>query len=116
MAPRTREEPLLTRTSGQRRLVVTETATRRHTRADAGAWAGTTGTTYFADGVVKTKVTYTVGKPNAKGISVVTGSGKCLPGGTGVHKHETCSLTMRGTFDTKTTITSVKTTGIKTRY
>jgi hypothetical protein len=72
-----------------------------------------TTTTYFANGVSTGKDTWTVGVPNAKGISVITGSGKCT-GGTGYHKRVKCSYTLKGTYDTKTTITAVKLTGTKT--
>jgi hypothetical protein len=74
-----------------------------------------TTTAYFADGVSKTKNTFRLGAPNAKGISSLTGSGKCVAGGTGVHKKEKCSYTFKGTYNTKTTITEVKGTGTETR-
>jgi hypothetical protein len=41
-----------------------------------------TTTTYFANGVLKTKNTFTLGTPNAKGISSLTGTGKYVGGGT----------------------------------
>jgi hypothetical protein len=72
-------------------------------------------TAYFANGVSKTLNTFKLGAPNAKGISSLTGTGKCIGGGTGVHKHEKCSYTFKGTYNTKTTITEVKATGTWTR-
>jgi hypothetical protein len=72
-----------------------------------------TNTSYFADGVDLVKTTFKIGTPNAMGISVVTGSGKCLAGGTGVHKREKCSFTAKGTYNTKTTITSLTVTGLR---
>ncbi len=73
-----------------------------------------TGTAYYANGVSKTKDTFKLATPNAKGISTITGSGKCV-GGTRIHKHEKCSYTFTGTYDTKTTITKVESTGTSTR-
>jgi hypothetical protein len=69
---------------------------------------------YSASGLSQTKDKFKLAPPNAKGISAITGSGKCV-GGTGIHKHETCSYTLTGTYDTKTTITNVKETGTDTR-
>jgi hypothetical protein len=72
-----------------------------------------TSTAYFANGVVKTKDTFKLAAPDAKGISAITGSGKCV-GGTGIHKAEKCSYTFTGTYDTKTTVAKVKATGTVT--
>jgi hypothetical protein len=73
-----------------------------------------TTTTYFANGVGKSKDKYKLGALNAKGISTITGSGKCV-GGTGVHKKEKCTYTFTGTYNTKTTVANVKVTGTNTR-
>jgi hypothetical protein len=72
-------------------------------------------TTYFADGVAKTKDTFKLGALDANGISAITGSGKCVGGGTGVHKREQCSYTFTGTYNTKTTVAKVRATGTDTR-
>lgn len=70
---------------------------------------------YFADGVSKSKDTFKIATPNAaSGISVVTGTGKCV-GGTGVHKHEKCSYKLVGTINTKTNVSKVTVTGKTTR-
>jgi len=74
-----------------------------------------TTTTYFANGVSKTKNTFTLGTPNAEGISALTGTGKCVGGGTGVHKHEQCTYTFKGTYNNLTTLTAVKATETDTR-
>ena len=73
-----------------------------------------TTTDYFADGVQKLKETFTLGAPNASGISTLTGNGKCV-GGTGVHKKQNCTYTFAGTFNSKTTVDTVKVTGTYTR-
>lgn len=72
-------------------------------------------TIYYADGVAKSKATFSLGKPNAKGLIAIVGSGRCIAGGTGVHRHERCRYTLKGTFDTKTTRTTVRITGLSTR-
>ncbi len=74
-----------------------------------------TTTTYFANGVLVTKNTFTLSTPNAKGISSLTGTGKCAGGGTGVHKHEKCTYTFKGSYNNLTTLTAVKATGTDTR-
>lgn len=71
-------------------------------------------TTYFADGVAKTKDTFKLGALDVNGISAITGSGKCA-GGTGIHKKEKCKYTFTGTYNTKTTVALVKVTGSDTR-
>ena len=71
-------------------------------------------TNYFADGVAKTKDTFKLGALDASGISKITGRGKCV-GGTGVHKTEKCTYTFTGTYNSKTTVSTVKVTGSDTR-
>jgi hypothetical protein len=73
-----------------------------------------TTTDYFADGVQNLKETFTVGTPNANGISTLTGNGKCV-GGTGVHKKQKCTYTFAGTDDFTTNVLAVKVTGTYTR-
>jgi len=73
-----------------------------------------TATTYCANGVSKTKDKFKLSALNAQGISMITGSGKCV-GGTGVHKNETCTYTFNGTYNTKTTVANLKITGTDTR-
>jgi hypothetical protein len=73
-----------------------------------------TTTTYCANGVSKSKDKYKLSALNANGISTITGSGKCVSG-TGVHKSERCTYTVKGTYNTKTTVADVKVTGTDTR-
>jgi hypothetical protein len=73
-----------------------------------------TTTTYFANGVGKSKDQYKLSAVNAQGISTITGSGKCVSG-TGVHKTEKCKYTFAGTYNPKTTVAHVKVTGTDTR-
>ena len=71
-------------------------------------------TTYCANGVSKSRIKYVLNAPNASGIIAYTGSGKCV-GGTGVHKKEKCTFTVKGTFNTKTSVDMGKFTGTDTR-
>jgi hypothetical protein len=71
-------------------------------------------TTYYPNGVARSRDTFTLATLDANGISLITGSGKCL-GGTGVHKKEKCTYTFKGTYNSKTTVASVKVTGTDTR-
>ena len=73
-----------------------------------------TTTGYYRNGTIKTKSTFKLFAPNAQGISVIKGSGNCVSG-TGAYKHGTCKFTFNGTFDLKTTITKLKTTGTTTQ-
>jgi hypothetical protein len=73
-----------------------------------------TDTSYFRDGVSKTKITVTLGAPDASGIETLTGSGKCV-GGTRVHKKEKCTFTFSGTANSKTNVFTVKVTGTDKR-
>ena len=75
----------------------------------------TTGVNYFADGVNPISTTYTVGAANASGIAVLTGSGRCIAGGTRAFKRENCRFTETGTFNTNTGIFAVKLKGTYTQ-
>jgi hypothetical protein len=57
-------------------------------------------TAYFRDGVSLATDAFTIAKPNAHGISRITGKGRCL-GGTGVYRTKKCTFTFSGTADTK---------------
>lgn len=77
-------------------------------------FSGTDTTTlYFGTGVVITKDTFTLGAPDAAGISAITGKGKCT-GGSGKFKALKCTYTFTGTYDTKTTISKVTVKGSET--
>ena len=54
---------------------------------------------YFANGVGRSTDTFRIEKPNARGISKFSASGKCT-GGTRAHKNAKCSFTESGTVDT----------------
>lgn len=74
-----------------------------------------TATRYQANGVGKFEETFTLGAPDANGLVPVTGSGKCVNGGTGVHKNEKCSYTYTGTQNPTTNTVSFNITGTTSR-
>lgn len=78
---------------------------------------GTHGTStaigYFANGVRRSKETFTVAT-DATGMATLTGSGTCT-GGTGFWKHAKCSYTLTGTTNTKTLVGTSKEVGTITR-
>jgi hypothetical protein len=69
---------------------------------------------YFADGVSRTKDTFTLATPDANGNSALSGSGKCV-GGTRVHRHEKCHYTFTGTYNIKTLLVNATVHGTDTR-
>ena len=71
-------------------------------------------TSYFANGVSRSVDTFTIGAPDANGISAINGSGHCT-GGTGAHRNEKCSYTFSGTYDSKTSRAVVKSKGTYVR-
>jgi hypothetical protein len=73
-----------------------------------------TGAEYFADGVKRFKETYTIAAANASGIAVLTGSGKCIAGGTGAFKDRKCAFAEKGTLSVNTGIFDVKLKGTYT--
>jgi hypothetical protein len=73
-----------------------------------------TDTRYQADGVLKAKETGTLGTP-AGGMVPFTGTGTCIAGGTGVHKHETCNYTFTGTLNPTTNEIDITSRGTSTR-
>lgn len=78
--------------------------------------AGTnTATRYTANGVGKYEEEFTLGAPDAGGMIPVTGSGKCVQGGTGAHKGEKCTYTYTGTLNPNTNVTNFNITGTTTR-
>jgi hypothetical protein len=70
---------------------------------------------YFADGVNPVRTKYTISAANASGVAVLTGSGECIAGGTGVFKHQTCKFTETGTYNVNTSIFDVELKGTYTR-
>jgi hypothetical protein len=71
-------------------------------------------TTYFHDGARVAAETFTLGPPHTDGIGAITGAGRCR-GGTGVHRHETCTYRFSGTYDLATTIVRVRISGTYSR-
>lgn len=71
-------------------------------------------TIYFRDGVSKQRISFKQYAPGPNGVSRFTGHGKCS-GGTGVHKAETCTYTLTGTYNVTANENDVKITGTDTR-
>ena len=69
---------------------------------------------YFRDGLSKQRISFKQYAPGPNGISKFTGHGKCS-GGTGVHKAETCTYTLTGTYNVRTNQNNLKVTGTDTR-
>ena len=57
-----------------------------------------TATSYYKDGRLTANETVTLGVPNIDGVGPVTGTGTCQ-GGTFKHQGETCTYTLKGTYD-----------------
>ena len=83
-----------------------------------------TGTTFPASGTDIAKTfdrggrtfaheTFALGTPNTDGLGPITGNGTCRSG-TGTHFGETCTYTMKGTYDLITGITRLTLTGTYT--
>jgi antitoxin component YwqK of YwqJK toxin-antitoxin module len=78
--------------------------------------AGTnTATRYDTNGIGKYEEEFTLGAPDASGMTTYTGSGKCVQGGTGVHKGEKCKYTFTGTLNPSTNVVNFNITGTTTR-
>jgi hypothetical protein len=69
--------------------------------------------TYYGNAMARSKGTFTLGKPNAKGIASLAGSGHDV-GGTGKAKGLKSTYTYSGTFDLKTGLFKVTLTGTYT--
>ena len=80
---------------------------------------GTSGTDaatrYTANGVGKFEEEFTLGASDANGMIPITGSGKCVPGGTRVHKSEKCNYTYTATLNPNTNVVNFDITGTTTR-
>jgi len=72
-------------------------------------------TRYQANGVTKGEEEFTLGAPDATGMIPITGSGKCVQGGTGVHKGEKCNYTYTATLNPTTNVVTFNITGTTTR-
>ena len=69
---------------------------------------------FFADGVQHMSDTFTRGVPHTDGIGEITGKGTCTTG-SGLHKGETCTYTISGTYDLQTGVTKLRLRGTLTR-
>ena len=69
---------------------------------------------FFPDGLQMTTDAFTLGAPGTDGIGPVTGMGRCTRG-TGLHKGESCSYKISGTYDLVTTVTKLRLAGTYTR-
>lgn len=74
-----------------------------------------TATRYTANGVLKGEEEFTLGAPDANGMIPISGSGKCVKGGTGVHKGEKCTYTFTATLNPNTNVVNFNITGTTTR-
>ena len=74
-----------------------------------------TASRYTANGVGKYEEEFTLGAPDANGMIPITGSGKCVQGGTGAHKSEKCQYTYTGTLNPNTNVVNFNITGTTTR-
>ncbi len=74
-----------------------------------------TATRYTANGVGKYEEQFTVGAPDANGMIPITGNGKCVQGGTRVHKGEKCTYTYTATLNPNTNVVTFNITGTTTR-
>jgi hypothetical protein len=74
-----------------------------------------TARTYDRGGRTIAKETFTLGTPDVDGVGPITGNGTCRSG-TGTHEGETCTYTIKGTYDLITGITSMTLTGTYTLH
>jgi hypothetical protein len=74
-----------------------------------------TAKTYDRGGRTFAHETFTLGTPNVDGIGPISGKGTCTSG-TGTHHGETCTYTIKGTYDLITGITSMTLTGTYTLH
>jgi hypothetical protein len=74
-----------------------------------------TATRYNDNGVGKFEEEFTLGATDASGMIPITGSGKCVQGGTGVHKGEKCKYTYTGTLNPNTNVINFNITGTTSR-
>ena len=74
-----------------------------------------TATRYTARGAGKFEEEFNLGAADASGMIPITGSGKCVKGGTGVYKGEKCNYTYTGALNPNTTVVTINITGTTTR-
>jgi hypothetical protein len=68
---------------------------------------------FFRNGRLFTKETYTMAAPDVYGIAPITGQGTCSSG-TESHLGQTCTYTIKGSFDMFTRVTNLTLTGTYT--
>jgi hypothetical protein len=73
-----------------------------------------TGTVYYGNGTVKARDIFTLGAPDANGISAIAGKGTCTSG-TGKYRGQKCTYTFAGTYDTNTSRADVIVKGTVTK-
>jgi hypothetical protein len=71
--------------------------------------------TYDRGGRTFAHETFTLGPPNVDGVGPITGNGTCRSG-TGTHHGETCTYTIKGTYDLITGTTTMTLTGTYTLH
>ncbi len=69
---------------------------------------------FYADGVQRTSSSFTRSAPHTDGVGDISGTGTCTTG-SGLHKGETCTYTIAGTYDLNTGVTKLRLTGTFTR-
>jgi hypothetical protein len=69
---------------------------------------------YYADGVQHVSDTFSRGAPRTDGIGAITGKGTCTTG-SGLHKGQTCTYTITGSYDLNTGVTKLRFAGTFTR-
>jgi hypothetical protein len=69
---------------------------------------------FYADGVQRMSDSFTRGAPHTDGVGAITGKGTCTTG-SGLHKGETCTYTITGTYDLNTGVTKLRFAGTLTR-
>jgi hypothetical protein len=85
------------------------------TAATFPASGADTAKTYDRGGRTFAKETFTLGTPNVDGVGPITGNGTCQSG-TGSHKGETCTYTIKGEYDLITGTTSMTLQGTYTLH
>jgi hypothetical protein len=74
-----------------------------------------TATRYTANGAGKFEEEFTLGAPDASGMIPISGSGKCVKGGTGAYKGAKCNYTYTGTLNPNTNVVRINITGTTNR-
>jgi hypothetical protein len=69
---------------------------------------------FFRNGGQTTSDTFIVGTPSTSGIGAISGNGTCLFG-SGAHVKETCTFTIKGSYDLNTSVTNLVLSGTYTR-